>query len=156
MGRREYHNDPTAPEPNSIVPAASAIVTDDQGRILLHRRGDNEFWTIPGGAMEIGETLSQTAVREVKEETGLDVQPVSVVGIYSSPQHVVAYDDGEVRQQFSVCFVCELLGGDIEISEESPEVRFVGTAELSDLPMSRAIRQRIDDFLSGSQRAAFD
>lgn len=156
MGRNEYHNDPSAPAPNAIVPAASAVVTDDYQRILLHRRSDNEFWTIPGGAMKIGESLSQTAVREVKEETGLDVRPLSVIGVYSSPQHVVAYSDGEVRQQFSVCFACELLGGNIQTSDESPEVRFVAADELADLPISDAIRRRIDDFFAGSQRAAFD
>ena len=156
MGRKEYHNDPSAPQPNSVVPAASAIVADDHGRVLLHRRGDNDFWTIPGGAMEIGESLAQTAVREVKEETGLEVRARSVVGVYSSPRHVIAYDDGEVRQQFSVCFACELVGGTLTTSDESPEVRFVGTDELSDLRISEAIRRRIDDFLAGSERAAFD
>lgn len=106
--------------------------------------------------MKIGESLSQTAIREVKEETGLDVRPLSVIGVYSSPQHVVAYDDGEVRQQFSVCFACELLGGRVQPSDESPEVRFVAPGQLEHLPISDAIRRRIDDFLARSQGTSFD
>ncbi len=87
---------------NSLTPAASAVVTDEDGRILLHRRSDNDLWSIPGGAMEIGESIAETAVRETREETGLDVRPLYVVGVYSNPGHVVEYSDGEVRQQFSV------------------------------------------------------
>ena len=101
MGRVDYYDDPKAPRANSLVPAASAIVTDDQGRILLHRRRDNEMWALPGGVMEIGESLGECAVREVREETGLTVEPVRIVGIYSDPKHVFEYDDGEVRQEFS-------------------------------------------------------
>nr|MDQ3344522.1 NUDIX domain-containing protein [Actinomycetota bacterium] len=68
MGRTEYHNDPNAPKPNSLVVAVSAVVTNDAGEILLHRRSDNELWSVPGGAMELGESISQAVAREVKEE----------------------------------------------------------------------------------------
>ena len=98
MKRVEHFNDPNAPAANSLVPAASAIVIDQDGRILLHRRDDNELWSIPGGAMEVGERIADTVIREVEEETGLEVKPERVVGIYSNPQHVVEYADGEVRQ----------------------------------------------------------
>jgi ADP-ribose pyrophosphatase YjhB (NUDIX family) len=107
--RVEHLNDPSAPAANRLVPAASAIVVDQDGRILLHRRTDNELWSIPGGGMEVGERIAATVVREVKEETGLKVEPETLVGIYSNPQHVVEYGDGEVRQQFSVCFDCRLV-----------------------------------------------
>ena len=100
MARRDYLNDPEAPKANSIVPAASAIVTDRSGRILLHRRSDNDLWGLPGGGMELGESISQTIVREVREETGLDVEPRYVIGIYTNPRHVIAFADGEVRQGF--------------------------------------------------------
>jgi ADP-ribose pyrophosphatase YjhB (NUDIX family) len=109
--RIEHFNDPDAPPANRLVPAASAIVVDQAGRILLHRRTDNELWSIPGGGMEVGERIADTVVREVREETGLEVEPEAIVGIYSDPQHVVEYDDGEVRQQFSVCFACRLSKG---------------------------------------------
>jgi 8-oxo-dGTP pyrophosphatase MutT (NUDIX family) len=150
-GRVEYHHDPDAPAANSLVPAASAIVVDELGSILLHRRSDNELWSIPGGAMEVGESIGQTVVREVREETGFDVTPHSIVGVYSDPGNVVAYEDGEVRQQFSVCIACGLLGGRACTSNETLEVRFVQPADLDALPMAESIRQRIHDYLRGGE-----
>ncbi len=74
--------------------------------------------------MDIGETIAQCAEREVQEETGLTVKAHRVVGIYSDPDHVFAYSDGEVRQEFSVCFACRILAGELSKSDESLEVRF--------------------------------
>lgn len=149
MTRIEHINDPYAPQPNSLVPAASTVVVDEQGRILLHRRSDNDLWSIPGGAMELGESIAETAVRETKEETGLDVRPLYVVAVYSNPRHLVEYSDGEVRQQFSVCLACEIVGGRVRLSEESSEVRFVDLDHLTALEMTESMRRRIDDFRTG-------
>ena len=148
MGRRDYYDDPEAPAANSLVPAASAIVVDDQGRILLHRRRDNDKWALPGGAMELGESVAECAVREVKEETGLDVEAVSIVGIYSDPKHVFAYDDGEVRQEFSICLLTRMVGGSLAASEESHEVAWFDSEELDALPMVDSIRLRVTDYLT--------
>src|SRR5882757_5822046 len=111
MARTEFYNDPDAPEPNSLVVAASAVVTDEQGRILLQRRRDNDLWALPGGGMEMTDSLPGTAVREVKEETGLDVRITGLVGTYTDPRHVIAYTDGEVRRQFNICFTARVTGG---------------------------------------------
>ncbi|MBT2887388.1 NUDIX domain-containing protein [Streptomyces sp. McG5] len=83
MTRTEYYDDPQAPQPNSLVVAASAVVTDDQGRVLMQRRADSGLWALPGGGMELSDTLPGTAVREVKEETGLDVTPGPLVRLTS-------------------------------------------------------------------------
>lgn len=147
MTRIEHYNDPDAPRPNRLIPAASAVVADDRGRILLARRTDNQLWTIPGGAMEPGESIAETAVREVKEETGLDVEVVSLVGIYSNPRHVVEYADGEVRQQFSICFSCRPVGGELTPSEETSEVDFFPPDVLDEMDVHPSIRLRIDHFL---------
>src|SRR5438552_14918198 len=90
MTRIDYFDDPHAPKANNIVPAASAIVVNNEGRILLHQRSDNELWALPGGTMEIGESIAETVIREVKEETGFDVIPEYIVGIYTNPKHVIA------------------------------------------------------------------
>src|SRR4051794_5563088 len=150
MARVDYYDDPDAPAANSLVPAASAIVTDDQGRILLHRRRDNEMWALPGGVMELGESLGDCAAREVQEETGFVVEPVAIVGIYSDPKHVFAYDDGEVRQEFSICFQCRMTGGELNVSDESYEVEFFPAEAIETLPMVDRVRLRVSDFLSGS------
>jgi ADP-ribose pyrophosphatase YjhB (NUDIX family) len=147
MSRIVHYTDPDAPTANSLVPAASAIVVNQENAILLHRREDTELWSIPGGAMEPGESIAQTVVREVKEETGLDVEPVSILGVYSNPRHVVEYGDGEVRQQFSVCFVCRSVGGQLSTSEESLDVGFFTPAQIETMPMHESIRLRIRHYL---------
>ncbi|MFG3021361.1 NUDIX domain-containing protein [Streptomyces sp. NPDC048254] len=149
MGRRDYEDDPDAPQANSLVPAASVVVTDSAGRILLQRRTDNGMWALPGGAMNIGESLPGCAVRETREETGLDVEIIGIVGTYSNPGHVFAYDDGEVRQEFSICFLARPVAGQLTVSDESTDVRWFEPAEVDVLPMVSSIRKRVDDWRSG-------
>ncbi len=151
MARTDYYNDPRAPRPNRIVPAATAIVVDDQDAILLQRRADNDLWALPGGTMDVGETLRQTIIREVREETGLDIEPTGIVGIYSDPAHVIAYDNGEVRQEFSICFRTRLLGGQLGHDAESTDVRWFARDALTDLPMHPTMRLRIEHYLAGDQ-----
>jgi ADP-ribose pyrophosphatase YjhB (NUDIX family) len=145
--RIDHLNDPDAPAANRVVPGASAVVLDEAGRILLHRRDDNELWSIPGGGMEVGERIADTVVREVREETGLEVEPEAIVGIYSNPQHVVEYGVGEIRQQFSVCFACRLVGGELATSDESLEIGYFTPAEIEAMPVHESIRLRIRHYL---------
>jgi ADP-ribose pyrophosphatase YjhB (NUDIX family) len=147
VARTDYLNDPAAPKANSIVPAVSAIVTDDQGRILLILRTDNNYWSIPGGGVMPGESVKEAAAREVKEETGIDCEVTGLVGIYSDPGHVAAYDDGEVRQEFSICFTTQMLGGTERTSAESAEVKFVSPRDLPDYKMHPSIRLRVQHHL---------
>jgi len=144
MNREEHFHDPDAPKPNRLVPAASAVVIDDRGRVLLGKRADNGLWTIPGGAMDPGETIAATAIRETKEETGIDVEVTRLVGIYSDPNHVIAYADGEVRQQFSVCFACRPTGGDLHAQRsEVTDVGWFTPDEIQNMDVHPSIRLRI-------------
>jgi 8-oxo-dGTP pyrophosphatase MutT (NUDIX family) len=147
MARTEYYNDPAAPAPNRLVPAASAVVTDPSGRVLLQRRTDSGLYALPGGTMDFGESLPATAVREVQEETGLDVEITGLVGTYTDPRHVIAYSDGEVRQQFNVCFLARVIGGSLRISDESTDLRFVAPEDLKGLPMHHTQQLRIQHYL---------
>ncbi|MFI0268378.1 NUDIX hydrolase [Streptomyces luteogriseus] len=153
MGRRDYEDDPEAPAANSLVPAASVVVVDDSGRVLLQRRRDNGMWALPGGAMDIGESLPDCAVRETREETGLDVEITGIVGTYTNPRHVFAYDDGEVRQEFSICFLARPAAGYLAVSEESTHVRWFEPAEIDGLPMVASIRRRVNDWRDGNMPA---
>jgi ADP-ribose pyrophosphatase YjhB (NUDIX family) len=128
-------------------------VADDKGSLLLHRRRDSQRWALPGGVMDIGESIAQCAEREVQEETGLSVKAYHLVGVYSDPEHVFAYSDGEVRQEFSVCFACRVVGGEIAVSDESLEVKFWPVEELDGLDMHPSIRRRISHYLKAQQEA---
>lgn len=148
MPRTEHYHDPNAPTPNSLIPAASTVVTDHTGRVLLIERTDNRLWSIPGGAMEPGETISECAIRETREETGITVDIVRLVGIYTNPAHVISYDNGEVRQQFSICFACRPTSGELAPSDESNTVGYYTLAEVDAMNMHPSIRKRISDALA--------
>ncbi|NKY49414.1 NUDIX domain-containing protein [Nocardia vermiculata] len=141
--RRDYYKEPGAPVPNSLKPGASALVVDDSGRVLMQRRGDSGNWSLPGGIMEVGETLSECAVRETREETGLEIEVTGLLGIYTDPDHVIEYSDGEVRQEFAVVYYGRVLGGTIQVSDESTSVRFVTMAELESVPVHPTVRLRL-------------
>lgn len=149
MARRDYEDDPNAPEPNSLVPAASVVVVDETGRVLLHRRTDNGMWALPGGKMELGESLAGCGIRETREETGIEIEITGIVGTYTNPGHVFAYDDGEVRQEFSVCLLGRAVGGTLRASDESFEVAWFNPNEVDVLPMVASIRKRLSDWRSG-------
>ncbi len=155
MARIDHYNDPDAPAANSVVPSTTAVVTDSDGRILLIRRRDNNLWALPGGGMDLGESIEDTARREVREETGLDVEVTDLIGIYTNPHHVMAYDDGEVRQQFSLCYTTRILGGELAIDDESTDIRWVKSAELAGLPMHPSMRLRIEHYLDRDRTSPY-
>ncbi len=147
MGRVDYYHDSCAPAANSLVVGSSAIVVDSEDRILLQRRSDSGNWALPGGTMNIGETLAQSIIREVREETGFNVQIGRIVGIYSDPGHVFAYEDGEVRQEFSICLACTIESGSLQVGSESTSVDFFSFSDITALQMHESIRVRIQDYL---------
>jgi len=113
---------------------------------MVHRT-DNKLWAVPGGAVDLGESVADAVVREVEEETGVNVEVTGLVGIYSNPRHVMAYDDGEVRQQFSMCFTTRTVGGTLRPSDETSEVVFVQPSELDKLNIHPSMRLRVDHYL---------
>jgi 8-oxo-dGTP pyrophosphatase MutT (NUDIX family) len=140
--------------PNSLVVAASAAVLDEVGRLLLQRRVDNGLWAIPGGAMEMTESLPEAAVREVREETGYEVEVTGLVGTYTDARHVIAYSDGEVRRQFNVCFRARVVGGELAVSDESHESGWFSAEESAGLDMHHTQRLRVEHaFKQGATHA---
>lgn len=147
MARTDYVDDPNAPRANSVVPSVVAVVEDDRGRILMIHKTDNDLWALPGGGHEIGESIPETVVREVREETGYEVEVTGIIGTYTNPNHVMAYDDGEVRQQFSIAFSARPLGGQLRSSDESKEVAWISPSDLDALPIHPSMRMRIQHYL---------
>lgn len=144
MSRIDHINNPDAPAPNSVVPSTTAFVVDEEGRVLLIRRTDNGDWALPGGAHDYGEFIAGTAIRETKEESGIDIEITGIVGLYTDPHHLIEYSDGEVRQQFSICFRGKQIGGTITTSSESSEVGWFERSELAALPINPSMRLRIE------------
>ncbi len=90
---------------------ATVVLRDEQGRILLQRRTDFAFWGLPGGVMELNETVEMCARRELLEETGLTAGSLRLVGVYTDPKYEVTYPNGDQVQQFTVCFSGQVRGG---------------------------------------------
>ncbi|MEV5277640.1 NUDIX domain-containing protein [Streptomyces sp. NPDC052811] len=155
MSRIDYFRDPNAPKANSVVPSVTAVVRNGKGQLLIIHKTDNDLWALPGGGHDIGESISDTVVREVLEETGITVEVDNVVGLYTNPEHVLAYDDGEVRQQFSICFRAHPTGGTLRTSSESKEVRWVDPADLDDLNIHPSMRLRIRHGLDDSRQQPY-
>ena len=146
--RIDYYDDPSAPKANSLVPSVNVVVVNDAGEILMIRRTDNDNWAIPGGAIDLGESVAQAAVRETREESGIECAITGIVGIYSDPKHVILYtSNGEARQEFSIVLTARPLSGQPTPSSESSEVRWVSAPEALNYMMDRSMRMRIDDYL---------
>jgi ADP-ribose pyrophosphatase YjhB (NUDIX family) len=141
--RVDYWHDPDAPKPTSRKPSASVMVRNSEGDLLLLRRPDSGRWTIPTGGLKKNETLTQCAIRECREETGLDIEVISLVGVFSDPGHVIAYRDGEVRQPVNACFAGRVIGGSLATSDEASEVAWVPPGRLDDYDIHPSIRRRI-------------
>lgn len=137
-----------------IRPGVAAVILTADG-VLLQRRDDNRLWGLPGGAVEPGETVRDAIIREVFEETGLDVEPWRLVGVYSDPVHhqVVTYPDGTETHYVTTVFECLIRGGTLTCCEESLELAFFPPDDLPHdlMPISRV---RIHDALA-NQVGAF-
>jgi 8-oxo-dGTP pyrophosphatase MutT (NUDIX family) len=155
--RRQYFHDPAAPAPAGLLPAAYAAVRNGRGQVLLVRRADDGNWELPGGRVEIGETASETVVREVSEEAGVTVKLTGVLGVYSDPAHVLAYPDGEVRQQLAVCFHAWAIDGEARPDhDETTAAVWYDADETRRLTMHPTMRLRLEHALTDPERVHFD
>lgn len=150
-GRRDFWDDPAAPKPTNRKASASVFVRDAEGRVLLLRRPDNELWTIPTGAVKKGETVAEAGVRECREETGLEVEVVGLVGVFSDPRHLIAYADGEVRQPINICLRARQVGGEPRPTDEASAIEWIAPDEIGNYEIHPAIRMRIEHGLTSGE-----
>jgi ADP-ribose pyrophosphatase YjhB (NUDIX family) len=151
--RIDYYRDPDAPAANSIVPSVNVAVTNNAGQLLLIRRTDNDNWAMPGGAVDIGESLAQAAVRETQEEAGIDCEITGLSGIYTDPGHVMLYtSNGEVRQEFSIVLTARATGGQPTPSSETSEVRWVPPDQVREYQMDPSMRLRVQHYAERRDR----
>jgi 8-oxo-dGTP pyrophosphatase MutT (NUDIX family) len=133
-----------------MVASVNVVVANPAGEVLLIRRSDNGNWAVPGGGIDLGEALVQAAVRETREETGIDCEVAGLVGIYTGPRHVILYtSNGEARQEFSIVLTARATGGEPTWSEESSDVRWVARKDLGGYSMDRSMLLRIEHYLEG-------
>ena len=157
MSRRiDYYDDPAAPKANSLVPSVNVVVVNEAGEILMIRRSDNDNWAVPGGAIDLGESMVQAAVRETREETGIECEITGLVGIYTDPKHVILYtSNGEARQEFSILLTAVPVGGQPTPSSESSEVRWVPREDVAGYQLDRSMRLRIEHYLAGRNASPY-
>jgi 8-oxo-dGTP pyrophosphatase MutT (NUDIX family) len=148
--RVEHWHNPSAPAPNSLVPASNLLVVNAAGEILMQRRRDTGQWALPGGKQDLGETPSACAVRECLEETGVVARVTGVLGVYSDPAHLVEYtSDGEVRQEYEVTLIGEPVSGEPTANDEASDVRWIAPADLDAYDIHDTQRRQINDYLAG-------
>src|SRR4051812_42227735 len=133
--------------------AAVIFETSAREKILLTRRSDNGKWCLPGGRMESGESISETCAREVLEETGLVVDVKKLTGVYTSPDWIIQYKDGNRHQLVAMCFICEVSGGTLGLSEETTEFGWFTPPEIQSMDLVEHHPQRIADALANHTEA---
>jgi ADP-ribose pyrophosphatase YjhB (NUDIX family) len=133
---------------------SAAIFSSDRQKILLTRRADNGTWCLPSGGMEPGESITETCQREVQEETGLHVRVTRLVGVYSSPDRLIVYPDGNHFQLIGISFEAEIEGGELVTNEEATEFGYFTLEETEALEIMEHHRERIRDAF-GDPREAY-
>ena len=145
--------EPDVSKAQQIRPSVSAVILNERRELLLQRRSDNGQWGLPGGSVEIGESVTEAIKREVQEETGLLIEVMRLVGVYSEPKlQVVRYPDGRVVHFINTCLECRIVGGQLRTCPETLELAYFEPATLPQMlvPLHQI---RITDALRRRARA---
>lgn len=152
---RFYFDAPESPNPNvPLSPGVAAVIFDADRRILFLKRTRGDYWCLPGGRMDLGESASDCCVRETLEETGLHTRIVRLIAANTNPGSVVAYPDGNVHQSFVLCFEAEITGGELTANAEAQGFRWCGPDDLIELKVIPDSLLNAQDAWAG-QPAAF-
>ncbi len=135
-----------------VILGCSAVIFDESGqKILLTRRTDNGRWCLPGGRMDPGESVTETCVREALEETGLQVKVKRLIGVYSSPDYLLEYADGERCHVVALNFEVEVIGGTLGISNETTEYGYFSQDEIKGMDLVEHNIPRIADAFAAQE-----
>lgn len=129
----------------------SAIIFDaTREKVLLTQRTDNGRWCLPGGGMEAGESAAEACEREVWEETGLKVGVKRLIGVYSNPNQLVVYPDGNKVFMVVLSFEAQIIAGEPRLSNETAAFGYFSLKEMKDMPMHGEHKSRVEDAMLGS------
>jgi len=132
---------------------SSAIIFDENKRVLLTRRTDNGQWCLPGGAIDSGESVAEACIREVWEETSLHVRVKRLVGVYSDPNQLVIYPDGNKVFIVALSFEAEIVGGELGLSNETTDAGFFSVTEMDAMAVFVNHKSRVEDALANQAEA---
>lgn len=139
-----------------LRPGASGLVFDAaRERILLTRREDNNRWCLPGGGMDAGESAAEACVRELLEETGLEVRVTKLIGVYTTPDLLMEYPDGNRIQPVAFSFEVEITGGELGLSDETTEFGWYTLAEIKNMDILEHHIPRIHDAIENRPEAFY-
>ena len=133
-----------------LSPSCCAVVFDPEldptrQRVLLTRRSDNGLWSLPGGAMDPGESAVEACAREVLEEAGRVVEFGRLIGVYTDPHMIIEYADGNRIQPVDLCFEAQVIGGELGLSDETTEVGYFLRDEMKSMDVWELASERIDN-----------
>jgi ADP-ribose pyrophosphatase YjhB (NUDIX family) len=126
---------------------SATLFDQKREKVLLTRRTDNGRWCLPGGGMESGESVTQACEREVWEETGLKVRVTRLVGVYSNPDQLVIYPDGNKAFFVVLSFEAEVIEGELQLSDETTAFGYFSLEEMESMPMHAQHKNRVEDAL---------
>ena len=138
------HGDRIGKQGKLTISCCAAIFDSSRQKLLLTRRADNGRWCVPGGAMDPGESASEACVREVFEETGLVVEVKRLVGVYTSPDWLFVYADGNRIQPVALFFEVMPLKGELCVTEETNEVGYYTQKEMKKMDVHEDLYERIE------------
>ncbi len=120
------------------------IITDEKDRVLFCHRCDYDLWNLPGGGVEEGESPWEALVREIREETGLEVEPVNLSGVYSKPE----------KNEIVFSFFCKIIGGEIRLTDEADRIEYF---EVEKIPKNTSLKQaeRVNEYFSNKNKTHF-
>jgi ADP-ribose pyrophosphatase YjhB (NUDIX family) len=133
------------------VGCSATIFDETRGKVLLTRRTDNGRWCLPGGRMESGESAAEACEREVLEETGLKVRVKRLIGVYSDPDQLVIYPDGNKVFFVILGFEAEVIDGVLGLSDETTDAGYFSLAEMESMPMHGNHKSRVEDAMLGGE-----
>ncbi len=132
-----------------IEAGVAFVVRDDEGRLLLHRRENEDGWSPPSGVLRGGEKIGTALGREIEEETGLEVRLKRLVAIHSDPEHqVIRTSDGQLTHFITCVFTCQKVGGELRPNKEAPEWHWFSPDDLP--PLTDFGKAYLEDALSGA------